>query len=143
MIKKIIISIILMGIILFGLIQLVPYGHNHINPAIVSEPKWDSPQTKELAKRACLNCHSNETVWPWYSNVAPVSWLVLNDVEKGREYLNFSDWENFSVGYTGLARVIENGKMPPLKYFPTHPEARLTSSEKAQLLDGLKNTLSK
>ena len=76
----------------FLLIQLVPYGHAHDNPPVAAEPNWDSPQTRELAQRACFDCHSNETTWPWYSNVAPVSWLVQHDVDEGREYLNFSRW---------------------------------------------------
>jgi hypothetical protein len=57
----------------FLLIQLVPYGRAHANPPVVKEPAWDSPTTRALAKRACFDCHSNETVWPWYTNVAPVS----------------------------------------------------------------------
>src|SRR5690349_11025724 len=63
---------------LFLLIQAVPYGRAHTNPPVVSEPHWDSPRTRELAKRACFDCHSNETRWPWYSHVAPMSWVLQN-----------------------------------------------------------------
>ncbi len=127
----------------FLLIQLVPYGHNHINPAIIQEPAWDNTMTRDLAVRACFDCHSNETVWPWYSNIAPVSWLVQHDVEEGRSKVNFSEW---TEGSRQLRRVdeifevIEEGEMPPAIYFPMHPEARLTPTEKQQLIEGFKQT---
>src|SRR5215831_3235209 len=74
------------------LIQLIPFGREHTNPPVTQEPAWDSPGTRELAKRACFDCHSNETVWPWYSRVAPVSWLTQRDVNGGRRHVNFSEW---------------------------------------------------
>ena len=67
-------------------IQFIPYGKNHINPPIVAEPNWDSPQTKDFFYRACANCHSNMTTWPIYSKIAPISWLIQNDVNDGREH---------------------------------------------------------
>src|SRR6478736_5462202 len=73
-------------------IQLVPYGPSRVNPAVAGEPAWDSPATRALAKQACFDCHSNETEWPAYSSVAPVSWLVQHDVDEGRAVLNFSEW---------------------------------------------------
>jgi mono/diheme cytochrome c family protein len=127
----------------FLLIQLIPYGHNHANPPVISEPNWDSPQTLELAQRACFDCHSNETVWPWYSNVAPISWLVKHDTEEGRGYLNFSTWGNGGEGrepYEAV-EVVSDGAMPPAIYLITHPEARLTPAEKQALIDGLKATI--
>jgi mono/diheme cytochrome c family protein len=79
------------GLVVFIVIQFVPVEQT--NPPVVSEPKWDSPQTKELVQRACYDCHSNETKWPWYSQVAPVSWLVADHVNEGRSKLNFSEWQ--------------------------------------------------
>ena len=79
-------------VVLMAFIQLIPFGRAHANPPVLQEPNWDSPQTRDLASRACFDCHSNETTWPWYSNVAPVSWLVQRDVDEGREKLNFSEW---------------------------------------------------
>ena len=73
-----------------GGIQLVPYGRDHANPAVVADAPWPDAATRELAVDACYACHSNETDWPWYSNVAPMSWLVQRDVEDGRDELNFS-----------------------------------------------------
>ena len=66
-------------------IQFVPYGRAHDNPPPVQEPRWDSARTRALAEVACFTCHSNETRWPWYSHIAPASWLVQRDVEQGRE----------------------------------------------------------
>src|SRR5581483_2821093 len=80
------------GAALFLLAQAVPYDRSHTNPPVTAEPRWDSPQTRELAARACFDCHSNLTTWPWYSNVAPISWLVQRDVDGGRSALNFSEW---------------------------------------------------
>ena len=123
----------------FLLIQLVPYGRNHTNPPVVSEPNWDSPETRALAERACFDCHSNETVWPWYSNIAPVSWLVYHDTEEGRQYLNFSEWGSNREGEEGeeMVEQIKKGDMPLPIYLPTHPEARLTPAEKTALINGL------
>ena len=71
--KLMIVVAVLAG--LFLAIQFVPYGRDHSNPPVIGEPTWNSPETRALAVRACFDCHSNETVWPWYSNIAPVSWL--------------------------------------------------------------------
>ena len=73
-------------------IQAVPYGRAHDNPPVRSEPQWDSPVTRDLVVRACFDCHSNETIWPWYANIAPISWLTTRDVDEGRDELNFSEW---------------------------------------------------
>ncbi len=122
------------------LIQLVPFGRNHINPPVVQEPNWDRPRTRELAVRACFDCHSNETTWPWYSNIAPLSWLVYRDVLEGREHLNYSEWgrqrgEGSNPGEG--AEAISEGKMPPGYYLFTHPNARLSDAEKQELIQGL------
>ena len=126
------------------LIQAVPYGRTHQNPPGVREPKWNSPQTRALAKRACFDCHSNETVWPWYASVAPVSWLVYGDVEEARSDLNFSNWLNGRRDGKNPAKIskeILKGDMPPLRYRLLHPKARLTESERRKLAGGLSATL--
>ena len=121
------------------LIQLVPYGRQHDNPPVIREPNWSSPQAREVAQAACFDCHSNETVWPWYSNVAPMSWLIQHDVDEGREYLNFSEWGSNREGEESeeLHEVIQEGEMPPVQYLLLHGEARLTETEKDQLINGL------
>jgi len=138
--KRILIVIVVGLLALFLLIQLVPYGRQHTNPPVVQEPKWDSPQTRELAQRACFDCHSNESNWPWYSNVAPVSWLVQRDVEEGRQHLNFSDWGR--VREAGeIPQSVREGYMPPFQFLITHPAARLTQAEKDALASGLLATV--
>ncbi len=130
---------------LFLLIQLVPYGRNHTNPAVVAQPKWDSQQTQDLARRACFDCHSNETVWPWYSDVAPISWLIQRDVDEGRQHLNFSQWgaASTSRGFRreeeggDFAETIQRGSMPPWFYLLPHPSAQLSPAERDTLLQGL------
>lgn len=143
LVKRIIIIIVAVGIGGFLLIQLVPYGRNHSNPPVVNEPNWDSAQTRELAQRACFDCHSNETTWPWYSNVAPVSWLVQHDTEEGRQRLNFSTWGSGGEGREPdeAVEILYRGSMPPPIYLTTHPEARLTAAEKQALIDGLRATI--
>lgn len=128
------------ALVLLLLIQAVPYGRDHQNPPVGLEPNWDSPETKELATRACYDCHSNETVWPWYSNIAPMSWLVQRDVDKGREELNFSDLQAAGDEIDELGEVVLEGKMPLPIYLPAHPEARLTQAERHQLAQGFANT---
>jgi Haem-binding domain len=129
-------------IAIFLLIQLIPYGRIHSNPTVVSEPQWASPQTRDMAKKACFDCHSNETVWPWYSNIAPVSWLAYRDVAEGRRRMNFSDWNNYHLREAGeLSSAINEGEMPPIQYLLMHTAARLTGVEKKQLIAGLSKTL--
>jgi cytochrome c551/c552 len=139
---RIILILIGAGLILFVLIQLIPIGRNHTNPAVVSEPNWDSTATRDLAKRACFDCHSNATVWPWYSNVAPVSWLVYYDVVGGRNRLNFSEWNsNFHPNLDELVRIIQEGEMPPAQYLLMHPSANLSAADKQALIDGLRRSI--
>ena len=129
-------------IVCFGCIQLVPI--NRTNPPVVQEPDWDSQQTRALAQRACFDCHSNETTWPWYSTVAPVSWYVYFDVVRARRELNFSDWQTGSSGTRQADRITRNissGEMPPGNYLMLHPDARLSAAERQQLIDGIKATL--
>lgn len=133
-------TIVLIGVGLFLLIQLVPYGRNHTNPAVAQEPAWDSSQTRALAQRACFDCHSNETTWPWYSNVAPVSWLLQHDVEDGRRTLNFSEWNRRQRGADEAAKTVQNGSMPRWFYIPLHPQANLSAADKAALIKGLQAT---
>lgn len=132
------------GLALVALLQLVPYGRSHQNPPVGATVAWDSPRTEELVRRACWDCHSNETKWPWYSNVAPVSWLVARDVQEGREHFNISDATASSHSHSGHdespSEPVREGQMPMPIYLLTHPEARLTDEERQQLIVGLDAT---
>jgi hypothetical protein len=139
-IKKIVGIIVVVILVGFLLLQLVPYGRNHTNPPVQSEPNWDSPETRALAKAACFDCHSNETSWGrWYESVAPASWLVQRDVDEGRRYLNFSEWNEGGKPreLEDMGEVIRYGSMPPSQYLLLHPEAKLTQQQKDQLVAGL------
>ena len=137
-------------LLLFGAIQLVPYGRNHTDPTVVAEPKWDSAATRKLAVTACFDCHSNQTKWWWGTDIAPFSWLVYRDVQKGRQILNFSEWDRAQPALGELVDVIARGRMPPLKYrgrmppiqyWIVHWSAKLSSAQKQQLAKGLQASL--
>lgn len=138
MIKKIIWTIATIVILLAVVIQLIPYGHNHTNPSVLGEPKWDSETTRATFYRACGDCHSNQTTWPWYSNIAPISWLVYRDVQEGRSKFNVSEWgrpgENEGEAAAGL---VQSGEMPLPQYILMHPTARLSAQEKEAFIKGL------
>lgn len=126
--------------VLIVLIQLVPYGRAHTNPPVVAEPPWDSPRTRDLAVRACFACHSNETVWPWYSNIAPISWRLQEHVDTGRRKVNFSEWNRPQSEASNSAETVIKGSMPTWDYALIHPPARLTPTERADLIRGLTAT---
>jgi hypothetical protein len=125
----------------FVFAQLVPYGRAHANPAAVVEPRWDQPSTRALAVRACFDCHSNETSWPWYSNIAPVSWLLQRHVDNGRRALNFSDWSRPYGEADESAELVLRGSMPTWDYRMIHPHARLSVAERQTLAAGLTATI--
>jgi len=135
-IKVAAVLIIVMGV---G-IQFLPYGRQHTNPPVQQEPPWDQPGTRHLAQRACFDCHSNQTKWPWYASVAPVSWVIQHHVDKGRRELNLSEWNLPQKEAKDAVKVILNGKMPLPSYLRAHPEARLQAAEKQRLIDGLNAT---
>lgn len=124
------------------IIQIVPYGRDHTNPPVTGVPRWDSPRTEELARRACFDCHSNETHWPWYASIAPMSWRVQHHVDEGRRQLNLSELDRPQKEAGEAAEVVGEGQMPLRDYLLAHPEARLTETERADLARGLAATLS-
>jgi len=128
-------------ITLFIVIQFVPYGKKHINPKVLQEPNWDSSQTKQLFLKACGDCHSNETKYPWYADIAPISWVVQFDINLGRKHLNISsfDVKDIEKGKIAITELEEN-EMPPLPYKLIHSKSKLSDNEKIQLINGLKNT---
>ena len=131
----------LLLVLAFVAIQFVPYGRDHANPPVAAEPAWDSPQTRELARQACFDCHSNETEWPAYSAVAPVSWLVQRDVVHGRAALNFSEWQKPQEEAGEAAEEVLEGEMPLRIYQLMHAHARLSAADRERLARGLERTL--
>lgn len=125
-------------VFLLLVMQLIPL--NKTNPAVVREVNWDTPQTRALVQRACFDCHSNETVWPWYVKIAPVSFIMVNHVSEGREELNFSDWTKPNVDFREIQEAVSEGEMPTWDYLLMHASARLTPAETDALLAGLQTT---
>jgi mono/diheme cytochrome c family protein len=198
------------GLLGLWLLFSMPAWFMQTNPPVIAEPEWDSPRTRELARRACFDCHSNETRWPLYSRFAPVAYTLASNVQEGREHLNFSEWgtaqgstlrtteedddiaqvlltllagepstayangdededeeeereeeereeeeeereeeeeereeeEEHEAGELAEEMIEEmvEGSMPPSEYLSMHPEARLTSEEKQELIDGIRAT---
>lgn len=123
-----------LGIVLVG-IQLIPVTMS--NPP-VEEEILATAEVKTILKRACYDCHSHETVWPGYSRVAPVSWLLAWDVAEGREELNFSAWNRYGEKKRNkmikeIWEEVEEGEMPPWFYLPLHPDARLSDQDREVL----------
>lgn len=122
-------------------IQVVPYGRDHRNPPVTREPAWDAPATRELVKRACFDCHSNETEWPAYASIAPASWLVQHDVTEARGALNFSEWHRPQKEAKDASEEVLHRGMPPAAYRFMHAHARLSAAEMERLADGLTRTV--
>lgn len=131
-------ALVVLGLLF--VVQVVPYGRDHGNPPVTVEPAWNTPATRALAARACFDCHSNQTHWPWYSHVAPMSWLVQNHVDEGRRALNFSERSRGHDEADEAAEAVREGEMPPRSYLLLHPEARLSDAEREQLAAGLDAT---
>jgi hypothetical protein len=107
------------------------------NPPVVRDVDAPPP-VHELLRRACYDCHSNETQWPWYSAVAPVSWLLAHDVDEGRGELNFSTWDAYPAAKKAkklkeTADEVAEGEMPPWYYVMMHAPARLSEADRAAL----------
>ena len=125
------------GLVVLGLLQLVPYGWWHENPPVVQDAPWPDAATAALARTACYDCHSNETEWPVYSYIAPLSWLVRRDVEEGRHELNFSRWDEDDGEADDAAESLLDGSMPPSRYVRLHPAADLSDDEVDRLVAAL------
>ncbi|MFQ5697289.1 MAG: heme-binding domain-containing protein [Myxococcota bacterium] len=118
-------------------IQWIPVDRD--NPPVTLEISAPQPVLQVL-RRSCYDCHSNLTRWPWYSRVAPVSWLVAYDVHEARRHMNFSTWDRYDDEDRRHARkeirgVLKDGEMPLPYYLPLHPEARLSEADVALVQD--------
>lgn len=138
---------IIIGIVLaLALIQFVRI--DKINPA--SKPESDflvisgeNSTAEKMIKDACYDCHSNTTDYPWYANIAPVSWMIKHHVNEGRSDLNFSNWDSYTLQekidlLNGSSEEVSDGEMPILLYSIMHSSARLSDKEKSQLAEWFK-----
>ncbi len=125
---------------LFIVLQLIPLNQN--NPPVIQAVNAPA-EIQKILKTSCFDCHSNETVWPWYSRIAPASFLITHDVNDGRKHLNFSDFSEMDAfDSTDVAEEIiealEDGKMPLPPYLMLHPDARLSDSQVKALISWAK-----
>jgi hypothetical protein len=126
-----------------GLIAIQFFQPDRTNPPVNPASTFDAvarpdPGTAAIIQRACQDCHSNSTVWPWYSRIAPVSWLIAGDVKEGRAHLNFSEWSYYGpdMSMMKLKQIcgeVKEGGMPLWQYRLLHPAARLSQQDIEQL----------
>jgi cbb3-type cytochrome oxidase cytochrome c subunit len=122
-------------LVLVVAIQFIPV--ETANPPVESDIPT-SPAVKAILRSACYDCHSHETVWPWYSHIAPISWLLARDVREGRAELNFSTWNRYSTQQHVKKlkeswEEVREGEMPPWYYLPVHREAQLSAADRTLL----------
>ena len=133
MTRKTKVAIVVAGVL--GAMQLVQCQRT--NPTVTADVHAPA-DVEAVLRRACYDCHSNETVWPWYSRVAPVSWLLNRDVVEGRRHLNFSEWDRLPADkrakrIRAVGGEVERGDMPLWFYKPLHPSAHLSEGDKMVL----------
>ncbi len=129
---------VLVGLAIFVAIQFVPFGRAHTNPPVTEQATWPSERAELVFDRSCAACHSHTTDWPWYSHVAPFSWLVTMDVEQGRDEMNVSTWDRDAGEADDAIETILEGTMPPRRYLLMHPSARLSDDDQRILVDALR-----
>lgn len=102
-----------------------------------------TPEVAAILQRSCKDCHSSETVWPWYSNIAPVSWFLKNHIDEGRRELSFSEWASYPKRKRErklheMCEQVEAGEMPLKTYLPLHPEAKLSDEDRRVICEWTK-----
>src|SRR5579864_8652313 len=142
MLKKVLVGLMVAAVVAIGSSLLHPFGATETlgsHEAILREAQIE-PETLALFERACQNCHSERTEWPWYSHVAPMSWLIARDVQQARSHMNLSHWQEYSTDerlglLSEIGSAVRNREMPKQRYLLLHPEARLTDQERLQIYE--------
>lgn len=126
--KRLVLAVIVLAVAVAGAQLVQPV---RTNPPLDPSAAFNPPKEAAVViNRACADCHSNRTVWPWYSKVAPASWLVAQDVKEGRARLNFSEWNRYGPEMAALrlkavCKAAAEGEMPPFQYKLMHRDAKL------------------
>ncbi len=133
-------SLLLVWILTSIFVHRLPHGVSDRASAPLLPGAELPPSVAGVLANACVNCHSEKTRWPWYSRVAPVSWLVENDVKHAREHLNLSRWDSLQevdqrMLLTAIATVLENREMPPHRYVVLHPEGKLSADDAVRVIE--------
>lgn len=123
-------------------LQMAPINTAHATPAHITEPPWSSPEFRAQFMRSCGDCHSNDTVWPWYSQIPIVSGFIRRHVEEGRQKLNVSEWGTPLQGEHAehVADTAQRGSMPPASYLLLHPDARMDAAAMQDFVKGATDT---
>ena len=132
-----------------GIQFLRPDRTNPPAPAAASLEAKAPPEVKAIFDHSCRDCHSNESRWPWYSQVAPVSWLVASDIHQGRDRFNYSEWTSYSSDdqdklLGAMCRLVQRGRMPLPIYLVIHRDAKPSPADVAALCawsDKMRDTL--
>jgi|SRR5437588_5239563 len=143
MIKRILKIVLIVIVVIF-------VGMQAIRPTLSNPPVDElqtingrtqmTPQVAAILDRSCRDCHSNNTVWPWYTQIAPVSWWLSNHVNDGRRNLNLSEWGKLASDRQDrklrqMCDEVQDGAMPLSSYLPMHPTAKLSDQDKKVLCD--------
>ena len=135
------------GLIVFLVIQFLhPIAADPPRTSGVSLFATNAPpaEVAQLLRAACYNCHADDTQWPWYAKIAPVSWWLTDHVNHGRRRMNFSDWpqddsRRAARRWRSIASVVESSEMPLPSYTWMHPEARLSAAQRSRIVDWARN----
>lgn len=138
--RKILVPIILV----LGVIQFIPNQRKTVETIPEMVFKTDNIDVNNILNKACMDCHSNQTEYPWYANVVPVNYIINNHIAEGREHVNFSEWNALSQkdrehAIKEIVEVVEAKEMPMLPYWLVHWEAKLTDAERATLVEYFKS----
>jgi hypothetical protein len=138
-------SVVVLALVFLG---AQAYRPDRANPAVDERKTLRAntqltPEVAAIFERSCNDCHSNETTWPWYSQVSPVSWFLKNHVEEGRRELSFSEWATYAKRKRErklheICEQVESGQMPLTSYLPLHPSARLSDEDKRRICEWTK-----
>jgi hypothetical protein len=131
-------------ILAVGFVVIQFYRPDRTNPPVVPQRSLEShfavpPNVSATLRRSCFDCHSNETHWPWYTNISPVSWILASHINGGRSHLNFDEWDRFNgsheqaVGFRLICREIKAHNMPLPSYLWIHWSSRLSDSDISEL----------
>jgi hypothetical protein len=149
-IMKLILKLLKLAVIVIAILFIAAqfFRPAKTNPAVdetqtIQAHTQMTPQVAAIIDRSCRDCHSNKTVWPWYSNVAPVSWLVIPHVDDGRRAMNLSEWGHYdqrkqAKRLEGMCDEVTDGGMPLGSYTPMHPGSKLTPADIKTLCDWTK-----
>jgi cytochrome c551/c552 len=135
-------TVIVLAVLFLGIQLMRPVRSNPpVDESQTIEARTQmTPQVKAIFERSCNDCHSNKTVWPWYTNVAPISWWIVGHINQARQLMNLSEWGKLDRDRQDrklrqICDEVTDGGMPLPSYLPMHPKAKLSEQDKKTLCD--------